>query len=179
MREIWLRTNRRALVALSIVIGLLVGLPGLLLALLAGPTVIGTLGWGMLAAGCAATLVLLWRSRRPRLAYRDGHLLVYLRLGAPLRVPIAAVEGFLLGHGPAHLPGKAARLDASQLVIRLSERSPEWERVDVFRPLGSWCNHYVTIRGTWCEPLSVERVNRLNARLDEVSRAARAEKQPA
>jgi hypothetical protein len=30
----------------------------------------------------------------------------------------------------------------------------------------------VTIRGTWCEPLSVGLVNRLNQRLAEVSRAA-------
>jgi hypothetical protein len=34
--------------------------------------------------------------------------------------------------------------------------------------MGSWCNHYVTIRGTWCEPLSVELAARLNARLASV-----------
>jgi hypothetical protein len=98
-------------------------------------------------------------------------LLVFLRSGGPIRVPLEIVEGFLLGQAPGLLPGKR-HLDAptSSVVIRLAERAEEWAMIEVKPALGSWCGHYVTLRGTWCEPLSVDLVNRLNARLDEVKR---------
>jgi hypothetical protein len=34
--------------------------------------------------------------------------------------------------------------------------------------LGTWCGGYVTIRGTWCEPLQPDLIRRLNRRLKEV-----------
>jgi hypothetical protein len=41
--------------------------------------------------------------------------------------------------------------------------------------LGKWCGSYITIRGTWCERLSVELVQRLNVRLAEMhARGARS-----
>jgi hypothetical protein len=33
---------------------------------------------------------------------------------------------------------------------------------------GNWSEGYVTVRGTWCEPLDSEVVRRLNRRLKEV-----------
>jgi hypothetical protein len=97
----------------------------------------------------------------------------FLRLDGPVRVPIEHVEAFLLGQGPAWLPGKRMERAATiTLVVKLSERVKEWEHVAVFPAWGSWCDHYVTIRGTWCEPLSLEVVNRLNACLTTAKQPA-------
>ena len=52
-----------------------------------------------------------------------------------------------------------------------SDRAEAWHRQEVKPGLGKWCEGYITIRGTWCEPLSVGLVNRLNQRLAEVARA--------
>jgi hypothetical protein len=110
------------------------------------------------------------------LAYDGRRLLVYLRGGGPIGVPIELVEGFLLGQGPAGLTGaKYAATEAATVVIRLSQRAEEWGYREVKRALGTWCNHYVTIRGTWCEPLSVPLVNRLNERLAAAQQLARQE----
>ncbi|HEX4131608.1 MAG TPA: hypothetical protein VHZ24_16335 [Pirellulales bacterium] len=98
-------------------------------------------------------------------------------------VPIEVVEGFLLGQGPSYLPGKeASRSETRTLVVRLAERATEWEHVAMPPRLGSWCGHYITIRGTWCEPLSVDLVNRLNMKLHEAKQQAdhdRSRAQPA
>jgi hypothetical protein len=84
-------------------------------------------------------------------------------------VPIEYVEGFLLGQGPTLLPVPATEnIETTTVVIKLADRAEEYARVDVDRALGSWCSHYVTVRGMWCEPLNVDLVNRLNARLAEV-----------
>ena len=71
-----------------------------------------------------------------------------------------------MGQGPTYLPGeRASRWETTTVVVKLADRYPEWSRVTVSSLLAHWCNHYVTIHGTWTEPLSVEVVNRLNARL--------------
>ncbi|MEX2120108.1 MAG: hypothetical protein WD847_10985 [Pirellulales bacterium] len=166
--ETWLRSNTR-IMWLGTLPAAGGTLAGLLLVWNAGPS---ALGWLARIAGGLLLVIslggLAWLVRqllRPRLAYEAGHLLVYLR-PQPLKVPIELVEGFLLGQGPSFLPGKRHRLtETSTLVIRLAERAGEWARIDVPPAMGSWCNHYVTIRGTWCEPLSVELAARLNARL--------------
>jgi hypothetical protein len=88
-----------------------------------------------------------------------------LRIGRPVRVPVDVVECFLLGQGPSLLPGANPAAETANVIARLSEKSPEWSHVEVNRLLGSWCGGYVTIRGTFCEPLNVDVVNRLNAAL--------------
>ena len=86
--------------------------------------------------------------------------------GRPIEVPLALVEGFLLGQGPSYLNAhKPAASQVSTIVIRLADRATDFAQRDVKPTLGSWCNHYVTIRGTWCEPLSVALVMKLNGRL--------------
>jgi hypothetical protein len=166
MREVWLRANTRlhwALAALAL-FGLL--LLGTLAAIRGWHSFygVGLAGSGLLLLLCVALL------RRPRLGYERGFLLCWLGGLRPVRVPIDVVEGFLLGQGPSYLPGKrAARLDTNTLVIRLAERAAEWERAPTSRRLASWCGHYVTIRGTWCEPLSVDVATRLNQRLYDVT----------
>jgi len=130
--------------------------------------------------GFAALLVLiaLARSarlipllRQPRLAYHDGELLVYLRPGGPIGVPIDVVECFFLGQAPSLLPGKQhEHTDAAAVVVRLAEAAREWSERQVKPALGKWCASYITIRGTWCEKLDLEKVNGLNRRLVEVRR---------
>jgi hypothetical protein len=81
------------------------------------------------------------------------------------------VEAFFLGQGPAYLPGQ--QIDSSKavnLVARLSQKAPQWQEIEVKSALGHWCEGYVTIRGTWCEPLTGELIRRLNHRLHEASK---------
>ncbi len=172
--EIWLHTNRRVLLfgmippAIVGVIGMLLvfGLPGREPAPL-----VRFVGGVLLTVALLAIGILAWNMRKPRLAYHDRHLLIWLRSGLPIRVPLEVVECFLLGQTASYLPGGDERhVETSALVVRLAQKAEEWQHLEVKPQLGSWCQGYVTIRGTWCEPLSVPLVNRLNQRLYDVSR---------
>jgi hypothetical protein len=173
--EVWLRTNARALwfgtvfPATLAMLGLLmaVGLPG------SAPDVwVRGAGFLLALTGTIVTAALLVQMCRPRLAYRDRHLLVWLRRGEPIRLPIEYVECFWLGQAPSLLPLKRhAHSEASSVVVRLSDAAGVWRHQEVKPQLGTWCEGYITIRGTWCEPLDISLINRLNERLAEVSRA--------
>lgn len=172
MSEIWLRNNTRALWFGIVLPGVLLAFGILLASGIAAPaSLIVRLFGGLLSLGALlALLTLLSQLRQPRLVYRDGFLDVRLRPGGPVRVPIEIVEGFLLGQGPSHLPGRRYRTTETRtLVIRLAEAAEEWAKVEgIPTSLGKWCGGYITIQGTWCEPLDVALVNRLNARLAKV-----------
>lgn len=176
MSEIWLHTNRRA-IAFALawpVAALAVGL--LLAATFASIAWVRWSGIALAAVSVWIAILFVWQLRQPRIARRGNELLFYLRIGSPLRVPLALVEGFLLGQGPSYL--RAGKPDASQVstvVVRLADRATDFAQRDVTPALGSWCNHYVTIRGTWSEPLSVALVTRLNRRLAEAQSALRRE----
>lgn len=172
MYEVWLKSNRLPL-AIGAAAAIIAGAAGAVV----GTGLFGWLenglarlaGWLLASASLLTLIHLAKQAWRPRLARQGSELLLFLRPGAPIRAPLAIVEGFLMGQGPSFLPGKRlARMEATTLVIRLSERADQWAKVDVEPKLASWCGHYVTIRGAWCEPLSVDLVNRLNARLAEV-----------
>jgi hypothetical protein len=169
MPEIWLKVNRRPFfAALSAFVPLIVscGFMAARGSSLAGLAIVFLLV-------CIVTIAWLCFGKNP-LTYRDGRLLVRTGKGV-VSVPIEFVEGFLLGQGPSYLPGKrASRLDTSTLVVRLAERATQWEFVPMHSMLGSWCHHYITFRGTYCERLSVDLVNRLNARLYEAQQAVHA-----
>jgi len=168
MTEVWLHSNRRVL--------LLALVPLTLLDLIATATLILDFGLlvriaAWLALGISMLLMagLLFQVSRPRLTYRQGHVLFYLRSGSPITVPVEVVEAFFLGQGPANLPVQVAgHNEAVNLVARLSQQAPEWAQQDTKPALGRWSDGYVTIRGTWCEPLNGEVVRRLNRRLSEV-----------
>jgi hypothetical protein len=133
----------------------------------------------MLAAGLLLVIMLVKQLTRPRIAFRDGHVLFYLRGGAPIAVPVEIVEGFFLGQGPASLPGNiGSREETVNLIARLSQRHTEWARQEVKPALGGWCDGYVTIRGTWCERLDGELIRRLNRRLKEVQSQSEKAKSP-
>lgn len=177
MSETWLRSNLRIL-AFAVILPALTAVTGMaLLAFSFGdaPLVwLRVIGGGLTAFSLVGLVFLFWQLGQVRLATDGRHLRVNLGTVRPIAVPLDVVEGFLLGHGPAFLPGNK-EAQVTNLVVRLAERAGEWERVEVNRQFGLWCGHYITIRGTWCEPLSIDLVNRLNARLAEVKKAAHHE----
>jgi hypothetical protein len=174
MKQVWLRTNRRVLLVPVAVFAILevVGFVAVF-----DPW---DVGWAMRGPGIAlivlanfAILAAIILARQPRIAYADGNVLFYIRLGRPVAIPIEVVECFLMGEGPVLLPGERyAKTVASTVVARLAERAEEWQHGDFHPLLAAWCDGYVTIRGTWCEPLSVDVVHRLNRLLYDASRAA-------
>jgi hypothetical protein len=126
-----------------------------------------------MVTGFIVLLMLIRHLRRPRISYDNGHVHFYLRSGLPIDVPVEVVEAFFLGQGVAKLPVGLSRQDETvNLVVRLSQRSTQWARQEVKPALGNWCEGYVTIRGTWCEPLGSELIRRLNRRLKEVKTEA-------
>jgi hypothetical protein len=171
MSEIWLKTNRRA-IWFGCLLPLVAELVGLWLLLEADEGSWSWLRWvggALCLIGVLAFTTLMRELRRPRIAYRDGSVLFYLQSEGPIAVPANIVEAFFLGQGPVKLPsGAGAQQRTTNLVARLAQRETDWARRDVKAALGAWCDGYVTIRGTWCEPLNNEVVRRLNHRLKEV-----------
>jgi hypothetical protein len=169
MTEVWLRSNRRVL-SMAMVPAAALAAAGALAAIQADATLVRLLGGALAALGVALLIGLTNQLRRPRIAYRDGKVLFFLRAGEPVAPPAEVVEGFFLGQGPTHLPRAAVgqKAETVNLIARLSQKTPEWEHVDVKPALGRWCESYVTIRGTWCEPLNGEVIRRLNHRLREL-----------
>jgi hypothetical protein len=111
------------------------------------------------------------RAARPRIWRKDGEVLFRLRTDQPIAVPLAIVEAFFLGQGPANLPGGTSpQFESVNLVARLSERATQWRSQNVDPRLGAWCDGYITVRGTYCEPLNIDLVHRLNRLLAEAKR---------
>ena len=173
MTEVWLRSNRRVLVVALLPVGLLGGLGLMTYRLM-------DVGWIRIIAGFVMTLALLLmlgliqQLFRPRVAYRNGHVLFYLKAGSPIGVPVEVVEAFVLGQGLAMLPlGLTApeKTETVNLVARLSERAPQWRQMEIKPALGRWEDGYVVMRGIWCEPLTGDLIRRLNRRLGEANRA--------
>jgi hypothetical protein len=174
MQEVWLRSNRRVL-ALGLI-------PGLVISGAASVLWFSPLGSGlrwfaglMLFVGLALVVIVVRQFVKPRVAYSDGKVLFYLRTGRPIAVPVGFVEAFFLGQGPAYIPGTIEdSQETVNLVARISQKAEDWQRVEVKPALGRWCEGYVSIRGTWCEPLTNEVIRRLNRRLGEVTRETAA-----
>ncbi len=172
MKQVWLRTNRRAM--------LLFAFPLVALSALAAVAIVDPwdLGWAVRGPGIAVAVLAglgaaaaLLLARQPRVAFADGHVLFYIRLGRPTSVPVDVVECFLLGQGPSLLPGQQyAKTATSTVVVRLSERAEAWSHGEFHPLLAAWCDGYITLRGTWCEPLTVDLVKRMNRLLHEAAK---------
>ncbi|HTU26520.1 MAG TPA: hypothetical protein VMF30_14030 [Pirellulales bacterium] len=172
MAETWLKTNRRAL-AFGLLLPALLAAIGIVLLARSEALGLRMLGWVLALVGTAGLALVARQFWVPRLAYDQGHLLVYLRSGPPDRVPIDVVEGFLLGQGPTMLPGRRYHnTEAATVVIRLAEAASDWADRETKPAFGRWCGGYITLRGTWCEPLSVDLVQGLNRRLHDAQHAA-------
>lgn len=178
MTQRWINTNRRALTL------------GMAVPLLLGSITWSALLWSVLAERhwsfqlvlvlvAAAPLwmlgELLYALTRPRLAYEEGELLVYLEPVRPTRIPIDIVEVFFLGQGPGVLPPLRGREPETQnVIIRLAESAKDWKHRDVRPSLGQWCEGYITLRGSWCEPITPGLMRQLNQRLADVHRQRKA-----
>jgi hypothetical protein len=175
MTEVWLQANRRS--GLWPLAFGLVSAAGMLTASAFVPDdgVIRPILWLVAATDMLAAFALAYLSNLPRLAFDGRSLLMRIRNGSPIRVPIELVEAFLIGKGPAYLTGKDDyKTEARTLIIRISERAPEFEKLETNLRLAAWCGHYVTIRGTFTEPLDVEVVNRLNQRLYDAQQSLKS-----
>ena len=170
--EHWLSNNRRVMF-LGMIPPMILAVVGVVLAAGVGSDY-PVLRWLGVALTCfTATIlgILFYLARLPRIGYGDGYLLLYLRSARPICVPIEIVECFFLGQGPTRLAKHAgSEVESTTVVVRLAEDATEWHQQEVKPSLGHWCDGYITIRGTWCEPLSVNRVNQLNRRLAEAKR---------
>jgi hypothetical protein len=178
--EIWLRTNRRALMLGMILPVVLIGV-GLLLAVGAVLDVAfwsRIVGWALVGAGLVLWLLIALQLRLPRLAYANRHVIIYLRSREPVQVPVEMVECFFLGTGTGQLPGsEGSALPVRNLLMRIAEKATEFQHRDVKPALGRWDEGYVTIHGAWCEQLTLEVVRRLNDRLAVVQRSAKQEQE--
>lgn len=170
--ECWLRPNRRALGLACVAWG------GASLAAVWWATQAGLGRGGMLLAWLLAVVTLgglastLWTLRTPRTAYADGNLWLFLRGTARARIPIDVVECFFLGQGPSgvHSGRSGDQLESRNVVVRIAERATQWHHGDLPPALGHWCEGYITLTGTWCEPIDGDLVARMNQRLTEVKR---------
>ena len=179
--EVWLRTNRRALTTMMVPPALLLAgsLAGLIWSLAMHQS------WFISAMCGLFVVMLLWLFAgltsamfQPRVAYQAAELLVYLEFGKATRVPIDIVEVFFLGQGPSELPKiKGREPETQNVIIRLAESAMEWKQRDVKPAIGLWCEGYITIRGSWCEPITPEIMRRLNHRLAEIQRERKAARQ--
>lgn len=174
MPEVWLQTNRRA-----ILLGML--LPAATAVL--GAALMFTAWrfsaawwWWILGALCAVGGSVMLASLTawlnvPRLAYQEGELLVFTASRRPIRVPIDVVECFFLGQGPSYLPNLSGREpETANVIVRLAESAADWKHRDVNPRIAHWCEGYITLRGAWCEPIQPEGLRQLNHRLAEIHR---------
>ena len=184
MRECWLRPNRRVLL-LAITLHLLIALVATTLATslwLPRLSVVLKITFGIVAIWLwIRTAIWINHTYLPRLAYEQGELLFFLRSFRPLRVPVAEVECFFLGQTDSMLAASTTAKNSVGLsktraiVVRLAEAATPWHARDVRRELGHWSDGYITIRGTWCEPMNPELVKELNPRLVAIHRQQRKE----
>lgn len=164
--RVWLRANPRPALLLALPT-LLLGLASVALARWtlqpAGfASAAGQLVGGLVAGiGLAAMLV----STRPRLALVGSTLRLRVRWFGVEKAPLSAVEGFLLGTGELPLAVAGRPVEAATLVIKLADAAVELADRPTNRMLAQWCDHYVRIRGVFCEPLDLRLVERLNERL--------------
>src|SRR5262249_7134227 len=107
MTDVWLRTNRRALM-LGMILPVVLFAIGVVLdlgKLVGGIAWVQNLGRVMMIGGIVLLFTIVVQLRFPRLAYQNQQVLVYLRGGDPIRVPVEMVECFFLGRGTGQLPG--------------------------------------------------------------------------
>jgi hypothetical protein len=180
-REVWLRPNRR-IFAVAIAGLALCAAVGIILVLAAWHVAFVALGCAVIAVAVLGIASMVQYASQPRLAYDNGHLLVFLGAPQPWRVPIEVVECFFLGQGPSLLPvsmfsRQSESPESSTVVVRLAESAEQWKHIEVRPDHGLWCDGYITIRGTLCEPINADRLKQLNHRLVETHREQRKQRE--
>ena len=162
MRETWLRSNRRILW-----LGMLFPAAGLAIGswMLWQKSPTWQIGLAVVGLSVIGIAVLSWQIAVPRLAGDCGELLIYLRAGRPFRLPAEFAECFFLGSGSGQLATPQGEVPVRNLVLRVAERAVEYQEREVAAVFGSWSRGYITFHGVWCEPLNLELVTKLNAKL--------------
>ena len=113
---------------------------------------------------------------RSRVVYKQDHLHIAITSGRPIAVPLDVVECFFLGESDTSFQNQKYKDARTQtVVVRLAENAKQWAQRDVLSLIGRWCDGYITLRGTWTEPLSIEVVNRMNHQLAEIKRLKKTE----
>jgi hypothetical protein len=173
--ETWLRPNRRVLFVSLVGSLVLIGLACWLFQF-PEPIYYWT---GACLLPCAVLLAIriFFRAARRRLAYKTGALLVDLGRRQPISVPIDQVECFFLGSSKTTLSGVwGLQSRAVSVVVRLAEKAVDFHDRPVSPRLGSWNDGYITIRGSWCEPVSPALIAKLNKRLTEAQKSMHPER---
>lgn len=175
--KIWLNGNRRPFIATTLVLlaaaiaCLAIGglwQTGIVVRLL-------VLGLGIVVATGAVLLSL--QAMRPRVAQAGDTLYLYLDWTGVSKLPVEVVECFFLGQdGPHNCQEKSDRPVTASVVIRLAERAKSWHQGHANPQIAQWEDGYITIRGSWAEPIDQHLVERLNERLRQVHRS-RSEQQ--
>jgi hypothetical protein len=123
----------------------------------------------MLLGGCVYGW---WFLTRPRIVFEGATVRLNVGKGHPVAVPVELVEAFLIGKGPAYLNGRDDyKTETATFIVKIAERAEEYAKLPTQVRIAAWCGGYVTFRGTYTEPLSVDLVNRLNQRLHDVQHA--------
>jgi hypothetical protein len=171
MAAVWVRSNRRALVwgmivpATLALIGLAVA-AWMLAAANGQPNYWLLIPAVLVGVGVLGLLALVREMLRPRLSYADGHLRVHLGNGPPEKVPIEFVECFFRGQGSSMVKDHSGHEpEVATVIVRIAERAADYKHRDVKAALGHWCEGYITLRGTWCEPIDNDGLLALNRRL--------------
>ena len=169
--ETWLKPNRRVLLV-GLIAGLMLAGLAVLLCWSVDP-IYFWIGFCLLPVALIFSLIIFSRMQRSRLGYRNGMLWVDLGPGKPVSVPIDAVECFFLGSRETPNSGRwGMQSRAISIVVRLAEKAVRYHDRSVTAALGTWQEGYITILGSWCEPVSPALIARLNQRLIEAQRAS-------
>ena len=176
--EIWLRTNPRPFLAALVAPALLaaLGVAWIWWAITSNASIwLTAAGPIFILAGLLLACVLVWRSKLPVLARQSDQLLLFMDGAKPIPIPLKVVECFFTGQGDALLKDRQGKeLEASAIIVRLAESAKEWHHRDVAPKYAHWCEGYITLRGTWCEPIGPDLLRQLNKRLVESQKAQKA-----
>src|SRR5262245_54163026 len=106
MAETWLHPNRRAIL-FGCIPPIISAAIGAWIAISMGREADYWQWVGLILIGMSLCTIglMINQLRRPRIAFRNGQVLFYVRSGSPIAVPAEIVEAFFLGQGPAKLPG--------------------------------------------------------------------------
>lgn len=182
MRECWLRPNRRVLVVAIAILSLMALAVSVLAIFLYRQDVHWALEISVALVGAliwVRVVLLILHVCQPRVAYQQGELLLFLRTRRPIHVPVSVVECFFLGETETMLstPNREesgeGRVKTRSIVVRLAEAATDWHQREVRPELGRWCDGYITIRGTWCEPMGPVLVKKMNSQLAAIHRQQR------
>ncbi|UUO08772.1 hypothetical protein M4951_10765 [Blastopirellula sp. J2-11] len=158
--SLWLAANQRPAQVAALFSTIFFACSGLS-ALLRSP-VAGGFALGLLAAAIVAAVVTFRLWQPPRIRYEHPNLVLRFPGAGAFHVPLEAIECFFIGVAKYEAAGSSPPRESVAVVVRLAERAREWKQRDVPAEYGRWCDGYVVLDGTWCEPIAEAKVLQLN-----------------